>query len=140
MKIFISGSMAFSKEMKKVQKDLTDAGHEVVIPYGIEDHLENPEFVDDLDNNFEYCLKTDVMRKCFDLVAACDAVLVLNLPRKGIDGYMGTSTLMEFALAYYLKKKLFLMHDVPSWNEVRWAHEIRIMQPTIIHGDLGKVK
>lgn len=131
--------MAFSKEMKRIQKELQGKGHDVLVPYGIEDHLEDPEFVDDLDKNFQYCLKTDVMRKCFYMVSESDAIVVINYPRKGIDGYMGTSTLMEAALAYYLKKKIFLMHDIPSWDQVRWAHEIRIMQPVILHGDLGKV-
>lgn len=135
----ISGSMAFAKEMVDVKKTLERMGHTVFVPHDIDAHLENPDFVDDLSGNIKHVQETDLMRKCFDLVAQSDAVLVLNLARKGINGYIGTSTLMEIGLAYYLGKKLFLYNDIPHWDEVRWAHEINIMQPTIIHGDLKKV-
>src|SRR5438270_526523 len=134
MKIMISGSMAFAKEMVAAKKELESGWHEVFVPHDIEQHLENPDFVDDLAGNFNHVVETDIMRKCFDLVAKSDAVLVLNLHRKGINGYIGTSTLMEIGLGYYLGKKLFLYNDIPHWDEVRWAHEINIMQPTIIHG------
>lgn len=132
--------MAFSKEMMDAKKTLESMGHTVFVPHDIEDHLEKPDLVDDLSGNMQHVIETDVMRKCFDLVAQSDAVLVLNLHRKGINGYIGTSTLMEIGLAYYLGKKLFLYNDIPHWDEVRWAHEINIMQPTIVHGDLSKVK
>lgn len=139
MKVMISGSMAFSKEMMETKKALEALGHVVLVPHDIETHLENPDFVDDLQHNLPYAQETDIMRKCFALVAESDGVLVLNLDRKGISGYIGTSTLMEIGLAYYLQKKLFLYKDIPHWDEVRWAHEINIMQPVIIHGDLKKV-
>lgn len=132
--------MAFSKEMMDAKKTLESMGHAVFVPHDIEDHLEKPDLVDDLSGNMQHVIETDVMRKCFDLVAHSDAVLVLNLHRKGINGYIGTSTLMEIGLAYYLGKKLFLYNDIPHWDDVRWAHEINIMQPTIVHGDLSRVK
>lgn len=136
----ISGSMAFAKDMIKVKKELEEKGHTVFVPHDIEIHVENPHFVDDLAGNLSHVRETDIMRRCFDLIAQSDAVLVLNLDRKGIKGYIGASTLMELGLAYYLKKKLFLYQDIPHWDEVRWAHEISIMQPTIVKGDINKVK
>jgi nucleoside 2-deoxyribosyltransferase len=139
MKIMISGSMAFAEDMIKAKKTLETLGHTVLVPHDIATHLENPDFVDDLAGNYQHVVETDIMRKCFDLVAESDAVLVLNLDRKGVSGYIGTSTLMEIGLAYYLNKKLFLYKDIPHWDEVRWAHEINIMQPVIIHGDLRKI-
>ncbi len=132
--------MAFAKEMVAAKKELESRGHTVFVPHDIEEHLKNPDFVDDLAGNVQHVIETDIMRKCFELVAQSDAVLVLNLHRKGINGYIGTSTLMEIGLGYYLGKKLFLYNDIPHWDEVRWAHEITIMQPTIVHGDLSKVK
>lgn len=136
----ISGSMAFAKEMLATKKSLEKMGHTVEVPFETEIHLEKPEFVDSLEENLQYCIDNDVIRKSFDFIASADAVVVLNHPRKGIDGYIGASTLMEIAIAYFLKKKIFLLHDVPHFDKVRWAHEIRIMQPTIIHGDLSKIK
>lgn len=139
MRIMISGSMAFAREMLATKKKLEEMGHSVGLPYETEIHVERPDFVDDLSNNLQYCIENDVMRKGFDEIVNADAVLVLNHPRKGIDGYIGTSTLMEIALAYYSHKKIFLLNPVPDFDTVRWAHEIAIMQPTIINGDLSKI-
>lgn len=140
MHIFISGSMAFAQDMVKVKKELEELRHNVELPFETELHLEKPEFVDSLEENLQYCIDNDVITKSFDSVAASDAILVLNLHRKGIKGYIGTSTLMEIAIAYYLKKKIFLFNPIPHFDEVRWAHEISIMQPTIINGDVTKIQ
>ena len=136
----ISGSMAFAKEMFAAKEQLENMGHEVGLPYETEVHIENPAFVDSLADNLQYCIDNDVIHHSLDLIEKADAVVVLNYPRKGIDGYIGTSTLMEIAIAYHFRKKIFLLNDVPHFDEVRWAHEIRIMQPTILHGDLSKIK
>ena len=140
MKIMICGSMAFASEMTKAKNELEERGHIVSVPYDIEQHLEHPDFVDDLSNNFHHAVETDIIRRCFDLVAQSDAILVLNLQRRNIKGYIGTSTLMEIGLAYFLKKKMFLYNDIPNWDEVRWAHEINIMHPVIINGDMSIIK
>ncbi len=140
MKIMISGSMAFAKEMVETKAKLEKLGHEVGLPFETEIHLEKPDFVDSLSENLQYCIDKNVLRKSFDFIASADAVVVLNHPRKGINGYIGTSTLMEIAIAYYFKKKIFLMFPIPHFEDVRWAHEITIMQPKIINGDLKLVK
>lgn len=140
MKIMISGSMAFAKEMYEAKQTLEKTGFEVQVPFETEVHLENPIFVDSLGDNLQYCIENDVLHKSFDFIASADAVIVLNYPRKGIDGYIGASTLMEIAIAYYLRKKIYLLYPFPDFNKIRWAHEIAIMQPEILHGDLSKVK
>lgn len=132
--------MAFAQEMIKTKEKLEQMGYEVGLPFETEIHLDRPNFVDDLSGNLQYCIDNDVIRKSFDFIVNADAILVLNHPRKGIAGYIGTSTLMEIAIAYYFKKKIYLLHEVPHFNEVRWAHEIAIMQPTIINGDLNKIQ
>lgn len=128
--------MKFAKEMKAAKETLGKMGHEVQVPYGTEDHVKDGKFVDDLDRNKAYCLEEDVMRKCFEQVAESDAVLVLNNRRNNIDGYIGVSALMELGIAYFLRKKLYILNAIPSHEEHRWAHEVSIIQPTILHGKL----
>jgi len=135
----ISGSMAFAKEMVEIKNTLENMGHKVGLPFETELHVEKPEFVDDLSGNLQYCIDNDVIRKSFDFIAKADAILVVNHLRKGIEGYIGTSTLMEIAIAHYFHKKIFLLNPIPHYDTVRWAHEITIMQPTILHGDLSKI-
>lgn len=139
MRILIIGSMAFAKEMVKVKKELRKLGHEVNIPYGIEPHLKDHKFVDSLEENLQFCIENDVMRENFREVARHDAVLVLNHKRNGVEGYIGVSALMEMAIAHYLHKKIFLFNEIPHYNNVRWAHEVAIMRPVVIHGDLEKI-
>ena len=139
MKIMICGSMSFSKEMMNAKKSLEERGHKVGVPCDVELHVEDSNFIDDLDADYEHCVKNGVMKKCFDMIAESDAILVLNYPKNGIKGYIGTSSLMEIGLAHYLGKRIFLLHPTPHHSEARWAHEVRIMQPTVLNGNLSKI-
>lgn len=140
MKIMICGSMHFAREMMAAKKKLEKAGHTVFLPTDIDLHLNDPKFIDNFDLNYEHCLKNNVMWECFDLVAQSEAILVVNYPRNETPGYLGASSLMEIGLAYYLRKKIFLLYPTPKPTQARWAHEIEIIQPVILNGDLGKIK
>jgi hypothetical protein len=140
MKIMICGSMIFIKDIIKAKKDLDKLGHKASIPHGTEPHQKDRTFLDSLDSNMKYCIKNNVMKRNFDLVAENDAVLVLNHRKNGIDGYIGVSVLMEMAVAHYLNKKIFILNNIPHFDDVRWAHEVAIMQPVILDGDFGKIK
>lgn len=137
MNIMICGSMAFAKEMLATKKKLEAMGHTVNVPHDTDIHVDDEALVDDLDRNLIHAKERDLMMQSFKLVAGSDAILVLNHKRKGIEGYIGTSALMEIGLAYYLAKKIFLLNDVPSHDEVRWAHEIRLIDPVLLNGDLS---
>lgn len=140
MKLMISGSSKFAKEMFELQDKLLKLGHTAVAPLGMEPHLADPTFFDNLEDNLEFCIKNDIMRKNFNQLAEQDAVLVFNKEKNGIQGYMGVSTLMEAGIAHFLHKKIFIMYDIPDFNDHRWAHEVSIMQPIFIHGDLTKIQ
>jgi nucleoside 2-deoxyribosyltransferase len=131
--------MAFAKEMLDSKNLLEKKGHTVKVPHDTDVHLDDERLVDDLDRNLVHAKERDLMMESFKLVASSDAILVLNYKRKGIEGYIGTSTLMEIGLAHYLGKKIFLLNDVPSHDEVRWAHEIRLIDPVILHGDVERI-
>jgi hypothetical protein len=140
MKIQICGSMSFAKEMRSAQHELEKLGHSVTIPTNTDLHIQDPAFVEDLDSNLEHCIENDTIRENFKLVAAADGIVVVNYPKNGIDGYVGVSTLMEIGVAHFLEKKIFLLFPIPHFDEHRWAHEVTIMQPVILEGDLRKVR
>ena len=131
--------MTFAKEMIKTKRKLEDLGHTVDVPSDIDAHLKNPKLIDDLESDFKHSQEKNVLKECFDLLAANDAVLALNYRKNSTDGYIGTSVLMEIGLAYYLGKKIFILNPIPKSQSARWAHEVAIMQPTILHGDLTKI-
>ena len=132
--------MSFIKDIIKAKKELDKLGHKVSIPHGTEPHQKDKTFVDDLDNNMKYCIKNNVMKRNFNLVAENDAVLVLNHRKNGVDGYIGVSVLMEMAVAHHLNKKIFLLNKIPHFKNARWAHEVAILQPLVLNGYLGKIK
>lgn len=132
--------MAFAKEMVEVQKKLKKLGHEASIPVESEPHLKDDTFVDSLEANLQFCISEDVMRRNFKEVTHNDAILVLNYKRNDLDGYIGISALLEMGIAHFHGKKIFLYHAPPDYNQVRWAHEVAIMQPVILKGDLQKIK
>jgi hypothetical protein len=136
----ICGSMTFAKEMVSTKKFLEDMGFEVQIPTDAHDILSGNHNHDDLEADHKYCLENNIMWKHFDFVAKSDAIIVLNHKKNSIDGYIGTATLMEIGLAYYLKKKIFLLNPLPHHSEQRWAHEVRTIQPIVINGDLDKIR
>ena len=140
MKIAIIGSMKFTQEMLATEKKLRELGHDANIPLGVEPHLSDGTFVDNLEDNLAFCIEHNVMRRNFQQVAESDAVVVLNYKRNGVEGYIGISALMEMAIAHFLKKKIFLMRATPKMSHARWAHEVAIMQPTVINDDLKKIR
>ena len=77
--------------------------------------------------------------KFFKTIENSDAVLVLNYPKNGINGYVGSATLMDIGVAYYLGKRIFLLNQLPSTDKLRHSHEVRVMQPVILNGDLKKM-
>jgi len=81
MKIMICGSMTFAKEMMDTKRKLEALGYVVLAPLDVESHIENPKLVDDLDLNYKHAVEKNIMKKCFDLIAESDAILILNYLR-----------------------------------------------------------
>lgn len=139
MRIMICGSMTFAKEMLQIKKILEDLGHLVDIPTDALEIVNGEHNHDNLDADYDHCIKRGIMKEHFKLIENSDAMLVLNFNKNNINGYIGTATLMEIGIAYHFNKKIFLLHKLPSHSEHRWVHEVRITQPIIIDGDLSKI-
>jgi hypothetical protein len=64
----------------------------------------------------------------------------LNYPKNGINNYIGGSVLMEIGLAYYLKKKIYLLFGLPDQKELSYTEVITAMQPVLLNGNLDALK
>jgi hypothetical protein len=154
MKITICGSIGFYKEMEDVRDELTNLGHEIKIP---ELALEVPEefgggrkvyFGEYIEKNGGidafpaghkiWDLKESAINDHYNKIEWGDAILVINPPKRGIEGYVGGNTLIEIGLAFYLNKKIFILNTVSS--ELSYKQEIIGMKPIILDGDLTKIK
>ena len=72
----------------------------------------------------------------FSKVVWSDAILVLNLEKKGVPGYIGANALLEMGLAFHMQKPIYLMHGIPTLS---YTEEIRGMHPVVIDGDLSRI-
>lgn len=146
MKITICGSIAFYEEMIKAKEKLESLGHEVKLPpHEIQDDSGKMIPVIDYykkrkeaseDNSWIWDTKEIAMRNHFDKVVWADSILVLNSDKNNIKGYIGGNTLLEMGLAMHLRKKIYLLNEIP---EISYKEEILAMKPLVLDGELGKI-
>jgi hypothetical protein len=147
MKITICGSVAFNEEAIFVKKELEKLGHDVEMwPLETEDKDGKVISVEDYykirkkaenDEGWVWDMKAKEISRHFDKIVWADAILVLNYDKKEIKGYVGGNTLMEMGLAFFLKKKIYLLNNVP---DLSYKEEILGVMPIIINGNLSKIR
>ena len=137
MKIGIVGSMQYTEKMIEARDKLVKLGHDAYVT-----HLADP-FIGKTDEEKEKIkihqkFHLDAIREFWRLMQNGDAVLVLNLDKKGIKNYIGGNTLMEIGFAHVLGQKIFLWNPIP--DQPYCKHEIESVHPVVINGDLSLVK
>lgn len=135
MKILLICSKAFYGALPPIQKELEALGHVVSLPNcfddpGTEDRLRAQGAA------AHAAFKGAMFRRSEEVIAAVDAVLVLNFEKKGIPDYVGGATFLEMYDAFRLGKKVFLYNGVPAGI---LADEIRGFSPVLLGGDLAKI-
>lgn len=154
MKITICGSIAFYKEMEETRDELIKLGHEVKIPelakevpqeYGGGKKVYFGQYIEDnggidafAPDHKIWNLKEDAIKDHFEKIDWADAILVVNPEKRGVTGYVGGNTLIEIGVAFYTKKKIFILNDVSA--TLSYKQEILGMKPVVLHGDLGKIE
>jgi hypothetical protein len=143
MKIAICSSLDFISEIKKAGDDLTELGHFVVLPKSAEmvitGEISGKTLTDEnLDSakRIERKIKLNAIRRHYNKIKECDAILVLNYSKKGIENYIGGNTFLEIGFAHILEKKLFLLNPVP---DMLYTDEILAMQPIIINQNFNLI-
>ena len=136
--ITICSSAAFFKQAVDVQDQLEKFGFEVIVPATATRMKESGDF--DVSHHKtwfadanDYHKKAQLMRAHFEEVEKGDAILVLNYEKHGVKNYIGGNVLMEMAIAFWLKKPIFIMNEMPE--ESAFEEEIRGMEPILLHGD-----
>jgi len=146
MKITLCGSIAFQDEILSIKEKLEKLGHEIKI-WSPEIKDKNGKLISvkeyykirhTANNNEKWVWdrKTEAILKYFEKVAWSDAILITNYDKNDVKGYIGGNTLMEMGLALFLKKKIYLLNEVP---ELSYKEEILGVKPIILRGDLSKI-
>jgi nucleoside 2-deoxyribosyltransferase len=135
MIITICGSIKFMDEMKKAEAKLKKLGHKVLMPVKAEgvDY-----WAEDNKDRVEAKKKFGFIGKHMSKIEKSDAILVVNVTKKGIKNYIGANTFLEMGFAYYRKKKIFTLNALP--NQPYIIDELLTFNPIILNGDLSKIK
>lgn len=143
MKIAICGSIESVYEIKLISDELLKKGHETDIPLTCQrilgGELTLEEFKKEKEKNGDGSfrkIKDDVIKRYYNIIKNCDAILIVNVEKKGIAGYIGGNTFLEMGFAHVLDKKIYLYNDVP---DMAYTDEILAMQPIVINQDLNKI-
>ena len=127
MNIVLCGSMDFKTEFGTIRDKLQTVGHTVTIPQGARiTPIVPPEEVQPPSE------KCDEFHCYYEAIGTADAILIVNLEKKGISGYIGGNTLIEMAFAYVLGKMILLLYEPPALAEITYADEINRMRPFYI--------
>lgn len=137
MRIGVVGSMHYTEAMIVMRDALIRIGHDAFVT-----SLANP-FVGKSNKEKEKIkldqkMNCDAIREFWRLMQDGDAILVLNLDRHRIKGYIGGNTLMEIGFAHVLNQKIFLYCPIPDMPFCK--SEIEAVCPIVINGDLLKIK
>ena len=149
MKVTVCGSIAFYKEMESLRDMLMERGHEVKIPeltsevpdeFGGGKKFYSSRYVEEhggIDafpvGHKLWDLKEGAIRDHYEKIDWADAILVVNEAKRGIGGYIGGNTLIEMGVAFYLKKKIYILYPVSA--ELSYKQEVLAMKPTFLNGN-----
>lgn len=64
-------------------------------------------------------------------VEVCDILLILNYSHRNIENYVGGNSFIEMCIAFYLKKPIYLLNDIPE--NMPYTEEIKSFFPQVIH-------
>lgn len=142
-KIIICGSIDFTDEFRKIRDKLSEVGFEVIIPLTSEKLLSGEVTKEDLlkeANSLEghkRKIADDVIRGYYNKISDSDGILIVNMEKKNIPGYIGGNTFLEMGFAHILNKPIYVYNDLP---QMPYLDELKSLQPIIINQDLSLIK
>ena len=135
MIITICGSSTFVKQMETTAAHLKAKGFEVFTP---EPLVTEEWYKENYSREKLLEMKPIWTKDHFNRIQNSDAVLILNSEKKGIKGYLGSNTLMELSVAFFLDKKIFLLNNFDEKHP--HFEELIGIKSIILNGDLDKIK
>ena len=125
--------MDFFETMSTLAVDLSSRGFDVLLPAAEEIKIDYTAISD-----FDLAeAKSAFIDEHLGKIRVSDAILVVNLPKREVDGYVGANTLMEMAFAYALGRKVFVLYH-PGDQPCR--PELLGMKPNVLDGDLSLLR
>ncbi len=136
MHIVICGSMSASREMLEAQMKLQSLGHIVTLPEFTRDYAGMKTISKRHTESARNKERHDLIRGYFTVIKSGDAILIVNVRRKGINGYIGGNTFLEMGFAHVLGKPIYCLNPVAKMD---YIDEILAMHPIILHNDFSRL-
>ncbi len=140
--VTLCSSADFYKRAVEIQGELETHGISTLLPATAEIMKKNGDFEVShyktwFSNANDYSKKTALMNGHFAEIEKSDAILVINEKKRGIPNYIGGNVLMEMTIAFYLKKPIFILNNIPK--ESAYLEEIIGLNPIVLGGDTEKL-
>lgn len=141
--IVICSSGTFYKHTNEIADELRSRGWQVVVPATAEKMKSHNDYDISkvktwIDNSEHFKLKQELAMAHFNEVDKGDAILIVNDDKPGKPKYIGPNTTMEWGLAYYLGKPVFILNGVGK--DSNYYEEVYGMSTAVLDGDLSKIK
>lgn len=130
--ITICGSMDFFTEIEQLKEELGNLGFAVLTPDKEGTSIDYSR----LSKQEQINLKQNFIDKHIEKIRRSDSILVANYTKNGIKNYIGANTFLEMAFAYILKKKIFILNDIPTQSNTL---EIEGLKPVVLKRDLSLI-
>lgn len=118
--------------MEKIADELRNGGFRATTPVREEGSLDWSA----LSSDQAIAAKRQFLIGYFDKIRGGDAVLIVNIKKHGIEGYVGANTLMEAACGVALGKPVFYFNDLGNQS---CRLEALAVSAGILKGDAGKI-
>lgn len=142
-KIVICGSIDFTEKFKEISDELVKKGFEVILPVTSEDLLQGKvtqtQLLEEANSleGYKRKIQGNVIKDYFDKIADSYAVLVVNIAKKGVEGYIGGNTFLEMGFAHVLGKPIFVYNELPI---MAYTDELKALKTEVIYEDLERIK
>lgn len=140
--ITLCSSASFYKEVLEVAEKLRKLGFEVKYPSTADKMRQTGDYKIEtyktwFNNDNDWKRKTKLMNDHIKKVVGADCILMINDQKNGLEGYIGGNGLIEMAIAFYLKKPIYIYRSVSTKSPL--YEEIKGMNPIIINQDLSRI-
>lgn len=140
--ITLCASVVFYEHVNEIADVLQEKGFQTIVPKTAEKMRESGNYeVSSVktwyENSEHFTKKRALMDAHFAAVETADAILVVNDKKHGVEGYIGPNVLMEMAIAYYLKKPIYILNDISK--DLNVYEEVYGMDCQILNGKLEKI-
>lgn len=138
----LCASASFYDKVIEYSYNLEEQGFRVILPSTAakmrREGLGNDEVITNWSTTpVGYHGKALLIEEHFREIERGDAVLVMNFEKHGKPNYIGPNVLMEMAVAFYLHKPIYVLHDTPKDSPL--LDEILGLEPIFLRGDLSNL-